>query len=322
MTDDVWQGRSVLFKSFWGWSPETWGALGWSSEGRRETICKTLTDPFILVCNVTLSAPDAEEHELGKIVGFYHISHERGDRDEFTHPIHHALEPTKWRYAVRAVRAFTYVPEYRLHTRDFDPTFVASHAQTVGTNGVVIEDARRLALLRETPWEEVPVYQPRGGAAAASGARSIGTPPKGWVPAGPDNPGGYFVPAITQGLPRHLYILRLDGPAEAFLGAPAGGQRIVKIGLAASPESRRSQFQAALPRGAFAWRMHRTTWRSDGAPRWAFGAAVAGEYAMKRYLAGCARHLDGEFYLASDEQIDEAWRLGVAAASEFSGETA
>lgn len=313
--EEVWGGRSVLFKSFWGWSPETWGALGWSSEGRRDTICKTLTDPFILVCNVTLSAPDADEHELGKIVGFYLISHEKGDRDEFTHPVHHALEPTKWRYALRAVRAFTYVPEYRLHTRQFDSNLL-ERAQAVGTHGEIIEDARRLTLLRETPWEEVPVYQPRGGSAALSVSESIGTPRKGWVPAGPDNPGGYFVPPITQGLPRHLYILRLDGPVDALLGSPAGGQRIIKIGLAASPESRRAQFQAALPRGVFAWQMHRTTFGSEegGGACWTFDAVVAGEYAMKRYLAGCARHLDGEFYLASNEQIEQAWRLGVAAA--------
>lgn len=311
----------MLFKSFWGWSPETWGALGWSNEGRRDTICQTLTDPFILVCGVTLSAPDADEHELGKIVGFYLISHEKGDRDEFTDPIHHALEPTKWRYALRAVRAFTYLPEYRLQTRQFDAEFAGPLAQAVGTHGVTIEDARRLTLLREIPWEEVPVYQPRGGSAAASETGATGTPSKGWVPAGPDNPGGYFVPPITQVLPRHLYILRLDGPADALLGSPTGGRRIIKIGLAASPESRRAQFQAALPRGAFAWRVHRTTFMPVGAPRWAFSAAVAGEYAMKKHLAGCARHLDGEFYLASDDQIEEAWRLGLAAAHAAAGET-
>lgn len=309
---EVWDGRSVLFKSFWGWSPDTWGALGWSSEGRRDTICKTLTDPFILVCNVTLSAPGAEQHELGKIVGFYLISHERGHRDEFTHPVHHTLEPAKWQYALRAIRAFTYLPEYRLETRDFDATLLAK-GQAVGTHGVVITDAKQIAILRDIPWEESPAYQPRSGAAVA-GTGHLG---KGWVPAGPENQGGYAVPASTQSLTRHLYILRLDGPTDAVLGYSANGRALVKIGLAASPESRRTQFQAALPRCALRWIVYRTTLNAMLDAKWSFGAAVAGEYAMKHYLAANATHLDGEFYLAGDAQIDEAWQLGVAAAQAF-----
>jgi hypothetical protein len=302
----------VLFKSFWGWSPDTWGALGWPNTGRRDTICKEMTDPFILVCNVPLSAPGAEEYELGKIVGFYLISHERGDRDTFTDPVHHTLEPEKWRYSLRAIRAFTYLPEYRLDTRHFDASLL-QRAQAVGTHGEVITDEHRLKLLRETPWEEVRVYQPRAGSATYGPATS----PKGWVRAGPENQGGYAVPAMTQNLTRHLYILRLDGPTDAFLGTPANGRRIVKIGLAVSPESRRTQFQAALPRCAFEWKTYRTTLQPDIGAKWTFQAAEAGEYAMKRYLAAKASHLDGEFYLASDDQINEAWRLGVATAQAF-----
>jgi hypothetical protein len=122
---------------------------------------------------------------------------------------------------------------------------------------------------------------------------------------------------MTQRLARHLYVLRLDGPADAFLGLPSQGRRIVKIGLAASPESRRSQFQAALPRGAFNWKTHRTTFTPGQPHGWPFDAAEAGEYAMKKFLAVHGDHLDGEFYLAHEADIDEAWRLGVAVAQAF-----
>lgn len=278
-------------------------------------MCSQLTDPFVLVCNVTLSAPNADEHERGKLVGFYLVRHEDGDRDEFTHPIHHSLEPTKWRHALRAVRAFDYLPEYRLDIRQFDATML-DRAQTVASNGEIITDGRRLALLRDTPWIEVPVYQPSNrGASAGDAATALGM-----VRAGPENAGGYYVPAATQTLPRHLYILRLDGPADAFLGTPSNGRHIVKIGLATSPESRRSEFQRALPRCAFTWKTHRTSFVTGVPAGWPFRAAESGEYAMKRYLAGCATHLDGEFYLASDVQIEEAWRLGNAAAQAFGAE--
>jgi hypothetical protein len=317
--DKVWDGRSVLFTSFWGWSPDTWGTVGWTKEigrGRRDNLLREVSDPFIVACYVTLSAPDADEHERGKLTGFYLVSHETGDRDEFTDPSHHALEPDKWRHSVRAVRAFDYVPEYRLDIREFDPT-VLKRAQTVAAMGELVTDQRRLDLLQNTPYQEVRVYTPRRTAAPgtpASSSVSDDRPGPGFVAAGPENAGGYFVPDRTRALCRHLYILRLDGPTDAFLGKPAAGRRIVKVGLAASPETRRCEFQRALPRGAFAWRTHRTTIQTHRDARWPFAAAEAGEYAMKRFLASCAEHLEGEFYLASDEQISEAWQLGVAAA--------
>ena len=47
---------------------------------------------------------------------------------------------------------------------------------------------------------------------------------------------------------------------------------------------------------------------------------VAGEYVMKRHLAKAAKHLGGEFYLATGSEIDEAWRLGNDAARQFVGD--
>ena len=60
MTDDAanfWTDEtSVLFTSFWGWTPETWGTVGWSNnEGRthRDKLLNELSNPFITVCYVT-----------------------------------------------------------------------------------------------------------------------------------------------------------------------------------------------------------------------------------------------------------------------------
>jgi len=323
--DDIWAGRSVLLTSFWGWSPETWGKVGWSNDigrGRRDNLCREMTDPFIVACYVTLSAPGADDLERGKLAGFYLVSHEKGDRDEFTHPVHHSLEPDKWRHSLRAVRAFDYIPEYRLDIQQFDAT-VLRRAQTVGAMGEMVTDQRRLDLLRNTPYYEVAVY--RQGHAGIDEPWLTEYPAEsgpGMVRAGPENTGGYFVPEMTRNLCRHLYILRLDGPVDALLGRPAENRRIIKIGLAVSPETRRTQFQQALPRCAFSWRTHRTTLRPHTSPRWSFGAAEAGEYAMKRYLAASGEHLEGEFYLADDAHIDQAWRLGVAAAETFRQEGA
>ena len=120
--EDIWTDQtSVLFTSFWGWTPETWGTVGFSGEkgkSRRTNLLKKLSDPFICVCYVTGSKNFIDPDLKGKIAGFYLVSHDAGNRKEFTHPIHHNLEPEKWQHSLRAIRAFSYFPEYRLSVAD------------------------------------------------------------------------------------------------------------------------------------------------------------------------------------------------------------
>lgn len=124
----------------------------------------------------------------------------------------------------------------------------------------------------------------------------------------------YVVAGGTQWLPRELYVLKLDGDTDAYLGDAASGRFIVKVGLAASPELRRQAFQKAMPRGAYTWQVYRTT-RGVGMKEFPNHAiAVIGEDAMKRHLAANADWLGGEFYLASEDVIETAWQKGCEAA--------
>jgi len=306
---------SVFFTSFWGWSPETWGEIGWTGtrgEGRRRNLSRDLTDPFIAVIYVT-GTPHNDEELHGKIAGFYLISHEAGDRDEFTHPIHHELEPEKWRNSLRAIRAFSYLPEHRLTVSDLDPDLL-DRARSVAAMGEVLTDPRQIELLRTTPWVEVDVYLP---ASKAVEMEEELAPIEGFNRAGPANRDGYVVSSSAQRLKRQLYILRLSGDADAYLGKSSKGRHIYKIGLSASPELRKQSLQNGMPNGAFSWMIHRTSGTGGRAASFSFEAAVAGEYAMKRQLAKCAVWLGGEFYLAKATDIETAWQLGCAAAQSF-----
>ena len=73
-----------------------------------------------------------------------------------------------------------------------------------------------------------------------------------------------------------------------------------------------------MPAGAFKWLLWRSSATGGGNGCFSFDAAVVGEYAMKKLLATRATHLNGEFYLATSNQIDEAWRHGIAAAESAS----
>ena len=99
-------------------------------------------------------------------------------------------------------------------------------------------------------------------------------------------------------LPRELYVLRLSGDADAYLGKSAKGRSIYKIGLSVSPDLRRQSFQKSMPCGAFIWKIERRSRDVGFGVLQSFDSAVAGENAMKETLVTCADWLGGEFYLA------------------------
>ncbi len=316
-TDDT----SVIFTSFWGWAPHTWGTMGWTGEQgltRRTNLLKELSDPLIAAIYVTKSSDQVELR--GMVVGFYLMSHETGHRNEFTHPSLHDLTPEKWEYSLRALRAFSYVPERRIKATDFDPTLAGgSRALAVAKWGEVLTDRVKIAQLREAPWVESNVYFPPGEAAGVEEEfeEEAFEPLRGFTRAGPANKNGYVVSSSAQELKRQLYILRLDGITDAYLGRASNGKLIFKVGLSASPELRRLSLQSAMPDGAFHWQVHYHSGSADQEVGFSFRAAVAGENAMKMALFKNSDWLGGEFYLASESDIDTAWKLGRAAAHAF-----
>jgi len=235
------------------------------------------------------------------IAGFHLVSYETGDRHRFTDPVHHTDSPSKWRYSLRAIRAFSYLPEHRLNVSALDPTLL-KRARSVAAMGELLMDPKQITRLRNTPWAEVPVYSPGGETLEGSST----FPRRGRTRAGPASENGSVVSEGALKLERQLYIPHLSGDTDACLGRSAEGRFIFKIGLSVSPEMRRQTFQKSMPRGAFEWRMHLPNKQSDPMPCSSFDAAVAGEDPMKRHLAQISEWLGGEFYLASQNEIVEA----------------
>lgn len=312
-TDDT----SVLFTSFWGWRPEEWATVGWSkARGRtyRDNVLKRLTDPFITVVYVTRD-PDGYDLDLvGKAAGFYLMSHEKGHRNDFTHPVHHGRYPEKWEHSLRALRAFTYISDPLPIAKQIEPALSTGAAQSIAGWGKILENRDQINKLRNTPWREVAMYRPGIPIETCDDL----LPADAMVPAGPIASQPFLVSPGAGLMYRRLYVLRLHGDMEAYLGKPASGHNIYKIGLSVSPDDRRRTLQKGMPRGAFIWKTERASPVDAVYPAM---AAVAGEDAMKRYLAGVCgreRHLGGEFYLASKDEIHEAWITGIAQADQTS----
>ena len=313
MTHDVWaEDRTAHITSFWGWGPEAWGTVGYSDSGRRDKIVQQTTDPFICVVYVTKTAPNAEPHLRGKVVGFYHVTHVSGDRDDFTAPDHHELSPKKWRYSLKATRAFEFLPEYRISIDEFDPT-IAKRAQSVSRYGEALSKGDRERLLK-IPFREVAVY---GVAQGYDDKIVFPKDKRGKVRGGNVNRSGYFVEGEPFDTEKELYILKLEGDVSAYLGTTSRDRVIVKIGLSVSPITRRDYFRKSMPEGAFRWQLYRSTRLDDHAPYPNFETAKTGEDAMKDHLASNADHLSGEFYASTAEVLNEAWEIGRRAALSY-----
>ena len=132
---------------------------------------------------------------------------------------------------------------------------------------------------------------------------------------GPVSQSGYMV-REAEG-PKHLYMLRLHGDADKFLGYESSGRSIVKIGFSASPKTRCDAHNKALPACAFKWEVDKSTDADERSPFPSSGHALAGEEEMKQILSDEGKSLGGEFFLAETQSVDRAWRAAIVAAENW-----
>jgi hypothetical protein len=117
--------------------------------------------------------------------------------------------------------------------------------------------------------------------------------------------------------PKHLYILRLHGDADRFLGYGSGGRSIIKVGFSMSPQTRRDAHNKALPACAFKWHIENSTFAEKRIPFPSSNHALAGEKVMKELLDREAKSLGGEFFLADQQAIGRAWKAAIQAAENW-----
>ncbi|NKX63291.1 hypothetical protein HEP89_04205 [Labrenzia sp. 5N] len=308
---------NVWLTSFYGFRPEEWGLLGFADEGRRKSFLEG-SKPGVLV--VVYGAGQASKDELGQVIGIQQCSHQLGHARQFMAPHEwNAKERDperthKWNYAVKATRAWRVTPESRINVRDFAPEATETEAwQHIGARGVRLTKQEALNILR-LDLQETDVYgETEIIGSTPGGAKEILAPSK----AGPVSQNA-FVTRESEG-PKHLYILKLEGDTDAFLGEPANDKAIVKAGFSKSPQTRCDDHNRALPRCAFRWKIHHSGSNSGFHPYATSEHAKAGERAMQDVLCRepDGRSLGGEFFLANNQLIEEAWTKGNLTAKEY-----
>lgn len=308
---------NVWLTSFYGFRPEEWGFLGFSDEGRRKSFIDN-SKPGALV--VIYGSGKASKEHLGQVIGVQQCSHQIGHSRQFMSPYEWNVKESdpqragKWNYGVKATRAWRVTPESQMDVRAFAPKATETGAwQHIGARGVKLSRQDALNILK-LDLQEVDVYgeNPIVGSSPGS-AREILAPSK----AGPVSQAP-FATKESEG-PKHLYVLKLEGDADAFLGEAANGKLIIKVGFSKSPMTRRDDHNRTLPRGAFRWEVLYSGQTSGFDPYPSSDHAKAGERAMQEILCRepHGKSLGGEFFLAETALIKEAWQKGNSTAKEF-----
>lgn len=323
-SDPFQDNPSVWITSFWGYSPETWGCVGFTSEARPRNIIKETTDPFIMAIYVTETAPGNSPFK-GKIAGYYELSHEIGLKEDFIatdqmNAAHHPEE--KWAHSFKALRAWEIDDAFKPTIKEFHPDLVKNKQQQTVSTWAKALPAEQIERLRALPCKEVQVFKQ----AKVETLDSLTFAGSGRVGGGNFRGGGYEV-GEPNSHEKQIYILELLGDANDFVESVRDEQKIYKVGLSAWPPGRKMALNAALPNGKFVWVLRNMTENEALAPYSTFKIAKVGEDAMKDFLAekhrspdDATRHLGGEFYLVDENSIEKAWSLGCSAANKAESE--
>ncbi len=307
---------NVWLTSFYGFNPEEWGMLGFADAERRQSFLDA-SKPGVLV--VVYGAGKASKEELGQVIGIQQCSHQTGHSKQFISPVEWQKKErdpervNKWNYAVKATRAWRVTPESRIGVREFAPEATSTEAwQHIGSRGKSLKREEafnifKLELQECDVFGEMPISESLVGT-----AKQILAPSK----AGPVSQSPHMVQEAEG--PKHLYILKLIGDTDAFLGEAAKGQLIVKAGFSKSPQTRRNDHNRTLPQCAFQWELMYSGPQLDISPYPTSDHAKAGEKAMQNALLTTGSSLGGEFFLADNDTIEAAWLKGNAAAKDFS----
>lgn len=296
-------GRGIWLTSFWGFNPDSWGCIGFSSEPKLNYFLKRTKPGVIVAIYVTKGKGRLEER--GKVIGFLEVSHTVGHAKDFIAGDQWALKESdpasrgKWSYALRATRAWRVIEEEQQIVGDLLPeTYASAHPEFIGAQGVPVVDVDSEKLLGLTVYE-VPVYgQTDQIQSGIQKFENVLKPSLAVCPA--KEP--YWVGEVDG--PKHLYILKLAGNLENYLGRTTKeleDKMIIKVGFSKSPMTRRDQIQAAYPDGKYKWEVLYPKEITSEPPYPDADIAIAGEDAMKaRLIKDGGATLGREFYLADE----------------------
>lgn len=151
---------SVWITSFWGWSPDSWGCVGFTNQQRPHNIAKLTSNPFVMLIYVTPTAPGNSPYK-GKVTGFYELSHEIKDKSELidSFQLNDPRHPQQaWKHSFKALRAWTIEKNEMPLIKNFYPEVYSKDLYRSISTWARELPKKQIKMLNALNFEEVPVY--------------------------------------------------------------------------------------------------------------------------------------------------------------------
>lgn len=291
----------------WGFSPETWSAVGFSLESVRNALARDLRDGGGLVLTIGTMGVETAPRDQGRLLGLHHLATLPIRTEELVEPsvwqahLNDNDGKPKWPFGLPMVWAERFdSPPLR---KDILPRL---HAENLH---------RKLAsnyepLAKEEAAAVLSLSRTRIGEIWSTPTTTFATRRIGRRPTGPKpNPGERTLSVRSGPAATYCFILAGSGlPTIAANVAPAGSNLVVyKVGFSNDPERRRSELNAYLPDArTLEWRPCFEEWHEDEINAWAMEQQV---FRLLRSRGG--RHVKGEIVASSSNDMLSAWTSAV-----------
>jgi hypothetical protein len=156
-------GKPVWLTSFWGFTPESWGCIGFTEKRALDYFLRESNSDTALVA-IYVTKGKGPENMRGKVVGLYEITRQMGFVENFVAgDLLAKLEANdeakgKWKFSLKASRAWRIAEEdWKPVEQLFNQSYSIDKARYIGAQGVLVtvQEAERLRALTVY---EVPVY--------------------------------------------------------------------------------------------------------------------------------------------------------------------
>lgn len=295
--------HNIFLRSFFGFSPEQDGYIGWTEEASRERMLRKVSDNDLFMIYGAVSL-NTEKSQRSRVLGFLQVSpervmdHERSSAEGMERKRRDGYSG-KWSYGIRVKRAWRAVDVVILQTvapETYDPK--AGQAIAVYSPQLTDADAALSSKIRVV---EVPVFGepwinrdevPEPLAAKLGASKSI--------------PGAFGVrESLREDGPTKLYLAALKGGAELL---PKGTSRwpnaiVTKIGISNDVSRRLEELNAGFP-PSFTLRWSFLT-VSNAYPNFEDARAAESYFKTAAELRGFS--LGKEFFLGPEAELNSIY---------------
>lgn len=285
----------IWLRSFYGFSPEEDGYIGWTQAEHRDRMLGLVKDGDLFMI-YGAAAGETRQHDRNMVLGFLQIeARPIRDQDKASSAGLQSKRNNgwadRWTHAlpvVRAWRADESILLERIATQTYRPE--AGRAIAAWNPQLTSEDVERALRVKVT---EVPVF---GEPPLPETALRRTVFEQEWKPSRAF-PGGFGERTVDyQDGPTKLYLARFHGDGFALLGRPKRSfdrSVLIKIGVTNNPERRIGELNAGFPpKGIGRWEIVLLSADYEGRQQ-----AETAEGSFKDKTAGKLESLGGEFFL-------------------------